>query len=338
MAAALAGSLDGFEHDETGWNGSGAHLFPVRTITLHTTEGDDVEGARRWLNHIGAQPTVLAEGRARKGRRRVQMVSTARAAKALKNLPGGTQTNKGGTLQVELNGFAANPASYTEGDWLWIGEAVVGPLCDEYAIPPTAPFVFYSYPPPNGWRLGREPYRVLDDGDDVRGVVGHQHWTENAHGDPGDLSAKLYRNGTASALDLILEGARRFLHIAPTNTNTEALVVTDADKLIIADIVGKVLDRRLNPDGKGNLLVRVRDTVARMDARSVETVRGVRATVEGVRAILAADADEARDLGADQHAELANVLRLVPKVDAPTAGDNVPGLGIDLGPATAEAV
>lgn len=342
----MATELDGFEYDRTGWAGAGAHAVPVRTVTLHTTEGDGLEGARSTLNKKRAQPHVLTEGRARKGRRRVQMVATDRAAKALKNLPGGTETNRGGTLQVEVVGFAADPAGYTEGDWLWIGEAVVGPLLDEYAIPPVAPYTFHVYPPDRErppQYLGSEPWRIHDDGDTVRGVIGHQHWIENVHGDPGDLSAKLYRNGTASAIDLIIEGARRYLHLtAPPVTvpgKEPDMPLNAADLLRIADVCGKVLDRRLNPDGKGNLLVRIRDGVAREERRSIETVIAARATVEGVRSIVEAVEDAtAGSLGAPPASQLAAALHLVPKPTAADPGDEAPEVGVDLGPATAEAV
>lgn len=48
------------------------------------------------------------------------------------------------------------------------------------------------------------------------------------------------------------------------------------DLLLIADVVNTVIDRKLNPDGKGNLLVRIRDEVARQGPRTVETTKAVR--------------------------------------------------------------
>jgi hypothetical protein len=206
-------TLEGFEHDRTGWGGSGAYTDEPDTVTLHSTESGpgSTNGARDWLNKIKAQPHVLTEIRAAApgGRRKVQMVDLDRAAKALANKPGGIQTNKNGTLQVEIILKAADPYDeVTEADWLWFGREVIGPMCRAKGIPIRAEVAFHDYPPENGHRLGREPWRIVgDETDDPDGLIGHQHWIENLHGDPGNLSRRHYRHGTTSAIDLILEGA-----------------------------------------------------------------------------------------------------------------------------------
>ncbi len=232
--------LDGFEQDRTGWGGSGAYTSPVDLLTLHTTEGNGIEGARSTLNQHGSQPHVLVEARAAKGRRKIQMVDLDRAAKALRNQAGGIQTNKNGTLQIELVGFAAHPENLTEDDWLWFGREVVGPMCRAKGIPLQAPLGFHPYPPP-GHQLGREPWRVVgDDGDTIQGIVGHQNWRENVHGDPGDLSAPLYRSGTTSAIDLILEGADAPTPTPPTPKPEGLLMALTDDEQ--AELLAKIRD------------------------------------------------------------------------------------------------
>lgn len=50
-------------------------------------------------------------------------------------------------------------------------------------------------------------------------------------------------------------------------------VATEAE---IRKVVGEELDKRINPDGKGNIFVRIRDSVAKQEKRSAEIVKGVR--------------------------------------------------------------
>lgn len=271
-------SLDGFEIDGHGWNGSGPFTSPVDLLTLHTTEGDGIEGARSTLNGKGAQPHALVEARAAVGRRRIQMVDLDRAAKALRNQPGGIQTNRNGTLQIELVGFAAHPERLTEDDWLWFGREVVGPMCRAKGIPLVAPLRFHPYPPP-GQQLGREPWRLAPG--DLKGIVGHQHWQENAHGDPGDLSTPIYRNGTASPMDLILGGAGATAPHPPTTVPPTVepggfpMALTDAEQQELLDIARRI-DAELLTPGKG-----LRATIARTARRTADLVSGKRPLKKG---------------------------------------------------------
>jgi hypothetical protein len=50
----------------------------------------------------------------------------------------------------------------------------------------------------------------------------------------------------------------------------------DMDEKTLRRIVGEEIDKRVNPDGKGNLLVRIRDSVAATERRVVELVTGAR--------------------------------------------------------------
>ena len=198
-------TLPAFDTDRTAWGGAGNFTAPVHLLTLHTTEGDGFDEALRTLHANHDEPTVLTEMRASHGRKKLQLVSASKAAKALRNAAGGVETNRDGTLQIEIVGFAAHPEGATADDYRWLGAEVVGPMCKATGIPLIAPIAFHPYPPV-GARLGSEPWRTCPNGG-VRGIVGHQHWVENVHGDPGDYSSKLFEGGTKSAMDLILEGA-----------------------------------------------------------------------------------------------------------------------------------
>jgi len=201
--------LPSAERDEAKPQGAGPFVGPVRIGLFHKTQGDGIEGARHTLHAKGAEPHFLTEIRAAKGRRNIQMVWLDRAARALRNQAGGVETNRHGVIQWEIVGYSEveHEHDYTEADWLWFGRECVGPVCDLLGIPKVAA-EFHDYPPENGHRLGSEPWRMTDqEWNGHAGLCGHQHAPENAHGDPGNLSRPIYRNGTTSAIDLILEGA-----------------------------------------------------------------------------------------------------------------------------------
>lgn len=62
----------------------------------------------------------------------------------------------------------------------------------------------------------------------------------------------------------------------PTTPIEEPLMVTDEDARKIRAIVSEEMDKRHNPDNKGNLLPRLRDDAATQDRRNDEIVRGIR--------------------------------------------------------------
>jgi hypothetical protein len=295
--------VPGARIDRTAFRGSGPHgSGKLRVITLHVTTGPpgSIDGSISHLHAKGVESHSVIEHRASQGREHVQLVDGARASKSLKNLPGGSETNRAGVnYQVELVGPAEDPVvDTTPDDWRWLGGelAKIGRLL---SIPAVAPFRFYPYLPTR-WDppqfLGREFWRTLDDGDDVQGWVGHQHWVENAHGDPGDLSSPDPRLGGRSPISLMLEGAG-----ATTKDWFDNMDEKTFDKKLNA-----ALDARFNPDGKGNLLVRIRNSSARNEARLVETVKGVRVLLQGVAKLLrpvaatAADALDARAAKLDE--------------------------------------
>lgn len=189
-------------------NGSGSFTSRVDKATLHSTEGGSIEGAIAAYRSHNGWPHKTVDYR--KGRRRVaRHVGFDQAARALRNTSAPGQTNRAGTIQYELVANAATILSqYDEQDWIDLGRDVIGPDCRSLGIPLVCTVEMPTYPPPNGERLGRESTRLTHpEMAATVGIVGHCNWPENTHGDPGPLTAKHYRNGTVSAMDLILQGA-----------------------------------------------------------------------------------------------------------------------------------
>lgn len=189
-------------------NGSGAYTSTLDKGTLHSTEGGSIEGAIAAYTAHNSWPHKTVDYRT--GKRRVcKHVAGSEAARALRNTSAEGQTNRDGTLQYELVGNAAKILEqYGEQDWVDLGRDVIGPDFRQHKIPLVCTVTMPTYPPPNGERLGRESSRLTRaEITAVVGLVGHCNWPENTHGDPGPLTAKHYRGGTVSAIDLILEGA-----------------------------------------------------------------------------------------------------------------------------------
>lgn len=245
--------IPGARIDRTAFRGSGPHGGGrLRVITIHCTTGPpgSIDGAISTLHSRHAESNSVIEHRASEGREHVQLVDGNRASKALKNEPGGTETNKAGVnYQVEVVGPAEDPVvGTTPDDWRWLGAelAKIGALL---AIPNRAPFRFYPYLPTR-WDppqyLGREFWRTLDDGDDVQGWVAHAHWDENEHGDPGDLSSPDPRLGGRSPLSLMLDGAGG---VAPSPNDPEEFTMDDEAKAAFANVNTQLADLR-----KGQLI------------------------------------------------------------------------------------
>ena len=187
---------------------AGAYTSTLDKGTLHTTEGGSIAGAVAAFRQHDSWPHKTCDYR--KGRREVSRhLPLNRAARALRNTGAAGETNRDGTLQYEIVGDAAHILEqYDEADWIAFGHDVIGPDFRECGIPLECHVTMPTYPPPNGERLGQESTRLTRAQiTKVVGLVGHCSWPENVHGDPGPLTAKHYRGGTVSAIDLILEGA-----------------------------------------------------------------------------------------------------------------------------------
>jgi hypothetical protein len=156
---------------------------------LHTTEGKTYAGARAAYEKNNTWPhfTCTYENGVFKV---FQHVSIFLAARALKNLKGGTETNRDNVVQIELVGSCnlsniswgpqyveSFPLGYLDGirDLMrWVEQ--------QRGIPRRCNFAFLPYPASygdNGVRL------TNSDWDNYSGWLGHQHAPENTHGDPG---------------------------------------------------------------------------------------------------------------------------------------------------------
>jgi hypothetical protein len=114
----------------------------------------------------------------------VQMLPASRSARALKNLAGGVQTNRLGSvcLQVEVIGFAAAPftARLTAAGVEGLGRLV------RFARAHGIPDVWPAGPPPV-YPHGSSPRRA-DIWATKPGHYGHSQVPENDHGDPGAIN------------------------------------------------------------------------------------------------------------------------------------------------------
>lgn len=112
-----------------------------------------------------------------------QLLPAGVSGRALKNLPGGVQTNRLGDvcLQVEVIGFAARPFT---GILTPAGRAGLGRLV-QFARAHRIPDAWPAGPPP-AYPKGSSPRRI-DIWTSRAGHYGHSQVPENDHGDPGAL-------------------------------------------------------------------------------------------------------------------------------------------------------
>lgn len=157
--------------------------YPWRLV-LHRTQGATIAGAvSAYLSH-GGWPHVTASYTEQ---RAVQHIDLFTAARALKNLPGGTETNTLPCVQVELTGFSQDPMSDAEADW--VADRVLAPIVAQVPIGLYGPrFWDDDEAAAAGFRLATvgSPIRMTwRDWERFGGICGHQHVPENDHWDPG---------------------------------------------------------------------------------------------------------------------------------------------------------
>ena len=167
---------------------AGAYVGGPYRGVLHTTEGTSYIGAKQAYLKNGSNPHFTVEGK-----KVWQHVPLSKAARAMKNLPGGVETNRLSAIQIEVVGFARTP------DWsldtietvrklmIWIEE--------QTGIKPSAPRFLSDK---DGWiarldapqRMAANAWKTWD------GWCGHQHVPENTHWDPGTcpITALLIRS------------------------------------------------------------------------------------------------------------------------------------------------
>ncbi len=178
----------------------GADMGPVEKVVWHTTEGDG------WPSYDGGKKAPHYTVKPDYGSRMMlwrQHFPDSVNSRAMRNEPGGVQTNLDGALQVEIVGTCDEtrdwPArmlkSWALEDWQVEGLAMFAAWTfREHGVPLAAPSLWLAYgkDPRAPGRVpasyGDSPARMTGrTWDRFRGHCGHQHAPENVHGDPGRL-------------------------------------------------------------------------------------------------------------------------------------------------------
>lgn len=153
---------------------------PFRVVH-HTTEGTSYAGARSVYAAKKADPHFTVAGSSI-----FQHIDTGSAARALKNPPGGVQTNRQSAVQIEVVGFAGRPKDIAT-------LRRVAELCrwieGEHGIPQEWPSGR-----PRSSSNGHDPgghNRSAENWNAIGGHYGHSQVPENDHWDPGYTQAEL---------------------------------------------------------------------------------------------------------------------------------------------------
>jgi hypothetical protein len=154
--------------------GCGPYASGPFKIVHHTTEGSNTAAAFEAFRSHKSDPHFTVDGM-----KIYQHVDTSNAARALRNPPGGVETNKESAIQIELVGFAGsrkNPAALKNLARLcrWI-EAEHGVA---RVWPNGPPKVAVNGRDPGGHNRNAETWQAQS------GHFGHCHVPENTHWDP----------------------------------------------------------------------------------------------------------------------------------------------------------
>lgn len=163
-------------------NSAGSYSSPVDKFLIHTTEGGSIAGAVAAYRANNSWPHLTVDARVGQTPTICGHLDLNVAARSLRNMAGGVQTNTDGVIQIEVVGTATNPAGI---DWAWIGEHVVGPICRTMGIPVHSTVSWVPYPASYGLRAAQRLSGAAWTA--YQGVLGHQHAPENDHGDPGAI-------------------------------------------------------------------------------------------------------------------------------------------------------
>ncbi|MFF0597935.1 hypothetical protein [Streptomyces antibioticus] len=168
----------------------------VNVVVLHTTEGRSVptyDGGA-----LAPNLTALPDFTAKK-LKWFQHFDFDRSSRALRNLPGGVETNTLNVSQVELVG-TCDPATHAK--WQAAGQQhIYWPEAPDWALRDVAAFLAWAHAQhgvpltgPKTWKAypgsygGSSGVRMTNaQWSAFRGVCGHQHVPENDHGDPGSI-------------------------------------------------------------------------------------------------------------------------------------------------------
>lgn len=156
---------------------AGSFITPVRRFVWHTTEGTSIEGAIGAYRQHQSWPHLTWNPRSG---RIVQHIPFNRAARALKNPPGGGETNRAGVIQVEVVGRAVSP--FTDSPMLGLDRIMA--VARAFGIPDEWPAGSPgAYP--ECLRTPRSSQAWARSGH-----FGHSQVPENDHGDPGCINVQ----------------------------------------------------------------------------------------------------------------------------------------------------
>jgi hypothetical protein len=172
----------------------GAAMGPVEKVVWHSTETGG------WPGYEGGAIAPHMTGMPDTAGRRISWRAHFPArmnARALKNAPGGVQTNLDGAFQIELVGTCdparknADGAMFLPAAPAWYLDALAEFAVwahTAWGVPLVCP-TFQAYPASYGPRSKTNNVRMsFQAWDAYRGHCGHQHVPENVHGDPGALN------------------------------------------------------------------------------------------------------------------------------------------------------
>lgn len=179
--------LDGYvRRDVAGRSGIDyTHNTPWK-ICLHTIEGS-VESALAVYDRGVGPPHLtvsLTKGVF------LQHVPLDRAAYALRNVSGGTETNRDNVIQVEIEGYAQNTTLWSVRDYMVLAYDVIEPIMKAV---PGIQMNFAEFAGSDGYGTNGAVRMSAAEWDRFGGVLGHANVPENTHWDPGKLDTKLLR-------------------------------------------------------------------------------------------------------------------------------------------------
>lgn len=163
-------------------NGSGPYTSGPYKGVLHTTEGGSASGAISAFRTNNSWPHFLVDYAGAVW----QFIDTTQAARALRNLSGGVETNRDSAIQIEIVGFAGKPKDHpiAQVDAL---KALMRWIESTTGVKPIGPGRAFA----NAY--GQNQLRFTpQQWDNFNGWCGHCHVPENDHWDPGAIDINLY--------------------------------------------------------------------------------------------------------------------------------------------------
>lgn len=179
--------------ERVAWNrDGGSHVGGPWRFVIHRTEGYGVDQSIATYRSRGVWPHLTAD--IRPGQLRlVQHGPFTVAASAMKNLPGGVETNRRQAIQIEVVGFTDRP--FGDEDWHWLGTKVAPCFADGQI---NAASTFRRWVDASDGFVARPdaPQRMtFDEWASFNAICGHQHVPENDHYDPGKIDIAAFIAG-----------------------------------------------------------------------------------------------------------------------------------------------